>query len=129
MERRGSGFRKVMDAYRTSVNYTTDKEPKFISNGTAFFVTLYNLNYKRSDKKNDGVNVGVNDGVNVGVKITKNSKMILEMLRKDGSLTAEQIVSELKVSARTVERSFKQLKDNGLIERVGSDKRGYWKCY
>ena len=126
MERRGSGFRKVMDAYRTSINYTTEKEPKFISNGTAFFVTLYNLNYKRSGNVNDGVNVGVNDGVNVGVKITKNSKKILEILCKDGTLTAEQIASELKVSASTVERSIKQLKDNGLIKRIGSDKSGYW---
>ena len=73
------------------------------------------------------VNDGVNDGVNVGVKITKNSKTILEMLRKDGSLTTEQIVLKLKVSDRTVERSIKKLKDNGLIERIGSDKSGHWK--
>ena len=38
------------------------------------------------------------------------------MLCKDGSLTAEQIASELKVSVSTVERSIKQLKDNGLID-------------
>lgn len=127
MERRGSGFRKVIDAYHSSENYRDTKEPKFISNGTAFFVTLYNLNYRGINKKIDGVNAGVNDGVNDGVKITKNSKKILAMLCKDGSLTAEQIASELKVSVSTVERSIKQLKDNGLIERVGSDKSGYWK--
>ena len=63
------------------------------------------------------VNGSVNDRANGSVKITKNSKKIFEILQRDGSLTVEQIVSELKVSARTVLRSLKQLKDNDLIER------------
>ncbi len=45
MERRGSGFRKIKDDYRRAVNYHPELEPKFYSDTTSFWVTLYNLNY------------------------------------------------------------------------------------
>lgn len=45
MERRGSGFRKIKDDYRRAVNYRPELEPKFYSDTTSFWVTLYNLNY------------------------------------------------------------------------------------
>lgn len=46
MERRGSGFKKIKEAYRTAANYRPELEPKFYSNATSFRVTLYNLNYR-----------------------------------------------------------------------------------
>lgn len=45
MERRGSGFKKIKDDYRRAVNYQPKLEPKFYSDTTSFWVTLYNLNY------------------------------------------------------------------------------------
>jgi predicted HTH transcriptional regulator len=33
----------------------------------------------------------------------------------------------LKISLSTVRRKIKELRDNGKIERIGSDKTGYWK--
>ena len=46
MERRGSGFRKIKEAYRSAVNYRPELEPKFYSDAASFRVTLYNLNYQ-----------------------------------------------------------------------------------
>ncbi len=43
MELRGSGLKKIKDAY--CVNYRSEKEPLFRSTPTSFFVTLPNLNY------------------------------------------------------------------------------------
>lgn len=45
MERRGSGFKRIKADYRNAVNYRQEVEPKFYSTSTAFFLTLYNLNY------------------------------------------------------------------------------------
>ena len=45
MERRGSGFKKIKDDYSRAVNYRPELEPKFYSDATSFWVTLYNLNY------------------------------------------------------------------------------------
>lgn len=46
MERRGSGFKKIMQAYEVEPNYTEDKKPVFYSNATEFRVILKNLNFK-----------------------------------------------------------------------------------
>ena len=55
MERRGSGFRKIKDDYHRAVNYRLELEPKFYSDATSFWVTLYNLNYQTPI---DGIDIG-----------------------------------------------------------------------
>ena len=47
-------------------------------------------------------------------------------LTTNGRATAVRIAQALGVSERTVRRSFKKLRDYGFIERIGSDKAGYW---
>ena len=37
-----------------------------------------------------------------------------------------KIASILGKNVRTIKRSFKVLIDNNIIERIGSDKTGYW---
>lgn len=48
------------------------------------------------------------------------------MLTTNGRATAARIAQVLGVSERTVRRSFKKLREYGFIERIGSDKAGYW---
>lgn len=50
MERQGSGFRKITDAYHAAHNFRPELEPKFYSDGMSFQVTLYNLNYGITEK-------------------------------------------------------------------------------
>ena len=38
-----------------------------------------------------------------------------------------QIAEKVKVSRKTVGKYLRTLKDKGIIERVGSDRKGYWK--
>ena len=45
MERRGSGFKKIIDAYRNAYLYREDVLPKMYSNDVDFWVILRNLNY------------------------------------------------------------------------------------
>ncbi|MCC8162055.1 MAG: hypothetical protein LIO86_02520 [Lachnospiraceae bacterium] len=45
MERRGSGFKKIKSDYRAAVNYLPEPEPRFYSDSSSFWVTLYNLNF------------------------------------------------------------------------------------
>lgn len=53
MERRGSGFKKIKGDYRKEVNYKEALEPKFYSDNSSFWVTLYNLNYNVPVEKVD----------------------------------------------------------------------------
>lgn len=50
MERQGSGFKKITEAYYAAHNYRAELEPKFYSDVTSFQVTLYNLNYGTAEK-------------------------------------------------------------------------------
>lgn len=45
MERQGSGFKKITDAYHSAYNFREELEPQFYSDFSSFHVTLYNLNY------------------------------------------------------------------------------------
>ncbi len=50
MERQGSGFKKITEAYYAAHYYRAELEPKFYSDVTSFQVTLYNLNYGTNEK-------------------------------------------------------------------------------
>jgi Fic family protein len=65
--------------------------------------------------------VGVNVGVNVGVKAD-----IIDKLREQPTLSAKELATLLKRSTRTIERHIRELREQGILVRVGSDKTGYW---
>ena len=43
------------------------------------------------------------------------------------SVPYDQLVNDLKISRRTVSRVFVSLVEKGYIERIGTNKKGYWK--
>ena len=51
---------------------------------------------------------------------------IVELIINDKYITQNDIAEKLNVNVRTVKRNFKVLIENNIIERVGSDKKGYW---
>lgn len=58
---------------------------------------------------------------------TSTDEYVLCVLHTNGRATAVRIAGVLGVSESTIRRSFRKLHEYGLIERVGSDKAGYWR--
>lgn len=58
--------------------------------------------------------------------LTQTDEHVLQILTTNGRATGARIAQALGVSERTVRRSFKKLRELELIERIGSDKAGYW---
>ena len=52
---------------------------------------------------------------------------VFSLIEKDNKVTAARLAESLGVSISTVKREIKRLKDNKIIERIGSDKTGAWK--
>ena len=52
---------------------------------------------------------------------------ILALLTTDGSITQLDLTRKTGRHRSSITRTLKQLKDDGLIERVGSDRAGYWR--
>ena len=67
-------------------------------------------------------------------KLIKNSNFVLndiqnkiiELITNNNKITQNEIANMTNVNIRTIKRNFKVLIDNLVIERIGSDKTGYW---
>ena len=53
----------------------------------------------------------------------------MTLLAENPGYTMPQLAERLGVSRKTVAARLKKLKEEGLIERVGSDRKGYWKLH
>lgn len=112
MERKGSGFAKILDNYAFQINYTEEKKPYFRSDRYQFTVIMPNLNYNGTQDVTQDV---IQDDVYT---------LILEMIKRNNKISAKQLAEKLGISIRTVRRKIKEM-DN--IEYIGHGYSGYWK--
>jgi len=130
IERYGSGImriRKICKDYGV-------KEPDFeeISNG--FQVVLYNEKINVTDVTDNVTDVtdnvtDVTDNVtdNVTDSDSDRAKKILDLIVENNRITASEIAKCMKVTKRTILRDIEKLKSEKSLERIGSEKGGYWK--
>ena len=61
-------------------------------------------------------------------KVTnKTEDIIIAIIRDNPNITVNQLMIKTSLSEPGVKKNLKQLKEKGIIERVGSNKTGYWK--
>ena len=60
-------------------------------------------------------------------KINTANDTVLQLITLNNKITATEISENLQISLSTAKRRLKKLKEDGKIERVGSDKTGHWK--
>ena len=53
MDRRGSGFKKILDFYEFQEHYTEEMKPEFKSSNSGFWLIFKNLNYNAKNIGND----------------------------------------------------------------------------
>ena len=59
-------------------------------------------------------------------KPRKSREKIVALLSEDGKLSAASLAEKIGISAKAVEKHLANLKANGIIERIGPAKGGYW---
>ena len=57
----------------------------------------------------------------------KNEEKILQIISQNKYVTIAEIASSLKIATTTVENNLEELKNKGLLRRIGPDKGGHWK--
>lgn len=116
MERRGSGFKKIMMDYQGQPNYTEALKPLFEADNEDFLLTLFNMNYH---EKNENVTQDVTQDVT-----QENLDAKIKMLIKNNlNISTEEIAKSLGMSARTIKRHIKVMDD---VMYVGSGYSGHW---
>lgn len=113
-ERSGRGVPKIISAYGRS-SY------EFRENSISLTIPFEWLG-NDSNRKKDGRSRA--EASPVG---TDTEAAILAELMDNPNLTQPQLSSRLGRSLRTVQRALASLQEEGSIERVGSNKKGYWK--
>lgn len=98
---------------------------EFEDRKTAFFVVVYRKNLdeliENTEKILDTKKVDSKDK-----NLTDIEMKILKLIVKNPKMTQKDMAKELGVTDKTIRRNIANLKQVNLIERVGSDRSGYW---
>ena len=148
MERRGSGFGKILDAYMfASEQIGQHVAPSFVSDPSGFVVTLPNLHYaashgavasftgakKRSAKSSAkrGVGSSAKRGAKSSVILQgrpagKNESIIFRAIRDNSHVSIAELQRKTRLSNGGVRKIISVLKSKGRIVRVGGTNGGHW---
>lgn len=96
-----------------------------------FKVIIYRENLFRrvtSSIKNDGDNDGENDGEKSDIikELSNKEKIVFSAIKENPYTTTAFIAKDKNLTRPTIERAIKNLKQLGLIKRIGPDKGGHW---
>lgn len=105
VEQLGSGMSRILNSY--------DKDIFEISEHFIKVIFPFEKENKKSNLKNGDENGDEN--------------RILNIIKTNPYMTANKMSGDLNMSTRKISRIVKRLKESGKIERVGSDRKGYWK--
>ncbi len=153
MEKRGSGLRKIQDATAMLPSYKESELPYFESSREFFYTTLLNVNYGMTDADFESL---VEEEMNHGDKHTqkeqntptkypqkeqntprkhpqkklgKTAQAIIDAIVGNARITRSELAVLLDRSEDTIKDQLERLQARGIVERVGSDRGGYWKVH
>ena len=141
MERRGSGMKKIMDAYKQYQHLTKCHIPEFTSDASEFHVTLWNLNYDGNNTTADNTyqkkgfvkepveftKEFIKEPVEFTKEFIKASRQIYKLVSTNPKVSTVQMAESMGLSTRQVLKYIKRLQDLHKIARVGGRKAGEWK--
>ena len=113
VEQLGSGMSRILKEYDKSIFHIAEH---FIKVEFPFSLPKETIIIANGD---DNGNETGNDNLEIW--------KVMEILSENPSITAKQMAKQMNISPRKVSRLIKELKENGKIVRIGSDRKGYWK--
>ena len=126
MERRGSGFKKIVSAYKNHDGFKDGLMPNFATPWDCFVLTLPKFVIDGIDGLSNGNQNVPQNQEKLGEKLGEKQKMILELLSSNSHLTINDMSKAIGISTTAIENNIARLKNKGLLIRVGGDKGGHW---
>ena len=59
-------------------------------------------------------------------KGVERKKIILKLLEENPTMTQTQLTERLKLTRKQIQTDVKELRGEGILERKGSNRKGYW---
>lgn len=119
IEKWGTGIPRI---FRECTEYGLP-EPELIDFDGDFRVNMYRKSII-GEKQVTDVTEKVTD---VTEKVTGVEVKILELISNNPAITTSKLATMLPVTRKTISTHMKTMKKNNVIERIGSDRKGYWK--
>lgn len=104
----GTGVQRMLDGCK---EYNI-QPPKFTEIGDCFRVEFF--------RKKANVHVNVQENKKMSKK-----ELVFELIAERNDISNKEIAEKLNCSSKTIYRYIKELKSDGMIERISSDKQGY----
>lgn len=117
IEKWGSGFKRITDECKAE-----NVKVEFKIKKSGFTVIFYRktdeelFDLTQNDKNNSA------NGTKIGTE-----NIILSILKKTPDITQKELSEITSIPLRTVKRIMQKFKEQNIIERIGSDRKGYWK--
>ena len=146
-EEYGSGIQLINNAFANMGL----RPPEFIKLPGRFIIRIYgdstvkeeikkknkdnsvNLADNITSQKHDNKNISVSSDIeshkqkNTDIFFSDREERIIDFIIKNKKISLNEIAQNLTVSKRTIIRDIKKLKMDNILERIGSEKNGYWK--
>ena len=109
---------------------------RFICSFSCFYLILYFLQFAtvesgfidpNHEAANGVINGAINEVINGVINLNENEQKVFIAITENPHVTKSKLIASLGISKGTVDRAIKSLKEKGAIERIGSNKTGYWK--
>ena len=92
------------------------REPELLEIGDSFRVNLYRPSYNE---------VSLSSPKGSLKDLNSTQQKIMELLQKNSGITQAEMAEIIKISKRAIQKNIKELVDEDIIERVGSDRKGW----
>lgn len=102
------------------------REPELLEIGDSFRVNLYRPSYNEVSLSSPKGSLKSSPKGSLK-DLNSTQQKIMELLQKNSSITQAEMAEIIKISKRAIQKNIKELVNEDIIERVGSDRKGYWK--
>ena len=66
-------------------------------------------------------------GIREVEKLTKNQRMILDLIKKDPNISKKEMSKIIGIRPSSIDKNITTLKEKRILQRIGPAKGGYWK--
>ena len=122
-------YMKIVEAWGTGIPRIISRckeyglqEPSFEELGDGFLVTMFRKPTNQTNQSNQS-DIKCESETNFSGLETR----IMELLKAWPDVTTKEIMKKLEITDNQVKYYIKKLKDDGKIERVGTNRKGSWK--
>lgn len=131
-------YMKIVEAWGTGIPRIISrckeyglKEPLFEELGDGFLVTMFRKPTNQTNQSNQTNQLGEPNQINVeqrqDISLGNLENKIMELLKEWPDATTKEIVKKLEITNNQVKYYIKKLKDDGKIERIGTNRKGSWR--